>query len=317
MKVIKHKNFIRTFSILSCSVALSLLMLNCICACANESHKKIERNDNFLGFKDDELIYHFPGIKKEEIQHIPIIKISDYYYVTAKPLDVFPMQSPNIEFSFLTKNKNVSKLMKFSVDQTKFEHAISIHEKNYVKTIPQIEVFDEKIRNDAVYVTFLCNPDIIFEIDFTIWLSRQDGVSLSYHKTSPEDRQAIFASAIDNSYEATLLCNKNGYSEDKKRDFTIICKPLYAHYVNFDFDISKHEGTATAFDRGISYSCTYEKINYDNEFYYLVYISYTFLKNITPTYDEVQGNTPIIFTLNVYNDSKHVAAHCDFRIWWI
>lgn len=328
MKNINFKKVIPLF----CSV-ISFPTLLCITSCfnkINETKQEAETEDPFIGFKNNEIIYDFPVVDGDPIKKsVPIIKVSNYLYRTAQPLDLFTSYSASpvkygFSFTVLVASESVSTKCLFFLDEKVKNHSISlIGTKDYINHMPQFNVYNAYNKYDTIYVNLECNKKIFFEINCRIWEDfKPSGFEFYYNRVSPADKHSVLYDVTLQHYECTLLCHSNGYKANSVTTITINAQPRIYEYCNLFLKLNcttEIGKFAPAFNMTLS-----QKRNIiDNRVSYDIQISYTFLKDITPTKDECDGKTPTIYSLDAYSvdEGQHeggiLLRSCVFKILWI
>lgn len=291
-----------------------------------------ETEQKFLGFKDNSLTYSFSTDTKPIEKSVPIVQISNNFYRTSEPLELFTRtslsESYTFKFELLVANDNVSKRCRFFTDSSEKVHSISLlsPQNQYIDKMPTFNVFDAKNVYDTIYVNLECNQNIFLQVDCRIWDNpAPNDLSFDHERTSIEDKHVVSFNTPLRRYECTILCNSFGYKEDITTTFSIVCKPKSIYeYSNLFFNIVKDEGTGQ-FEGCCSMNISYKKVQKDNDISYLVEISYTFMKGCTPTKEEYEGATPVVYHINAYNinesepeeQQKVLMSSCFFKILWI
>lgn len=136
--------------------------------------ESVEKDRPFIGFVGNKVDYY---TRKDEIESVNILKVGDKAYETEKPINLFIGRTNDaFEFNPIIL-KGFNSRMKFHLhggDETL--HALSwmgYSDNTWTDTIPSLSVTFVQHRHDSVDVTFACDKEVTFRLNFNVWQSEQ------------------------------------------------------------------------------------------------------------------------------------------------
>lgn len=320
------------------SVALTgvALAIPFLCSCQPDSSKQETKpKSHFLGFQDNILTYQYPKLGGESTpRDVKIIRISENYYRTSEPIDLFTTTSnQDITFTILTSSPNDSMRARYFLDDSTPNHSIKIlgSTVDYLDKMPDYYVTNPELKYDKLFVNFECDKNVFLEINCRIWVNSfpQEGIFLTYSKQSDDDLHYVMYDGL--LFRSVVVCPSNGVEEDIHRQIRIICKPQTEYqFCNIYVDIQEPP-TTSIFSSCIVLSAVAENFVVDNTSYSVINIDYTILKKVTPTKEEAKGVTPDLFVMKIVsyypdepisNRTTHSSVNeydvgtCNFSLLW-
>lgn len=295
--------------------------------------KIVPKPDEFFkGFKDNKILSLAPNYKGELVETPINIVQQGHHYETELPISAFQEQTGPAEwgsiihFEPIFSDQATSRYMRFSYkNKEASNHGIGFigydpSESGPIDHIPDMWCINSKYSIDSLVVTFDCQPEVDFVINFNLYqdLSQSSPVVISYD-TQPGDPHEM-VSDDQGVYSVNLFCPKFLSRETYSENLSTIY--IYRNYYEFtDLKLRLVPGANVPHDIKQAFNFEYEWVKlvrpFDHYVYYKLCVYYSFdLSQIQTNYEIFGYPSYHLVQLDV-DDYFGNQATLDFYLSWV